>query len=175
MSRLPVGASSQQTRSGCSVAEAGRPGARTGRRAAGWARVIALAGVAFMVAVPAHASVPPPRPQGPCDIYAAAGTPCVAAHSTTRALYAGYGGPLYEVKRLSDDAVKDIGAVASVGGPFPDAGGYADAARTRPWCEDTLVMPYSVTKPFAAVCVLLLADRGHDADWIRALVRHHGA
>jgi hypothetical protein len=24
----------------------------------------------------------------PCDIYAAAGTPCVAAHSTTRALYA---------------------------------------------------------------------------------------
>ena len=39
-------------------------------------------------------------------------------------------------------------------------GGYADAARTRPWSEDTLVMPYSVTKPFAAVCVLLLADRG---------------
>ena len=25
--------------------------------------------------------------QGPCDIYAAGGTPCVAAHSTTRALY----------------------------------------------------------------------------------------
>ena len=31
----------------------------------------------------------------PCDIYAAAGTPCVAAHSTTRALYAAYNGPLY--------------------------------------------------------------------------------
>src|SRR5215468_6332855 len=30
----------------------------------------------------------PPRPQGPCDIYAAAGAPCIAAHSTTRALYA---------------------------------------------------------------------------------------
>ena len=27
--------------------------------------------------------VPPPRPKGPCDIYAAAGDPCVAAHSTT--------------------------------------------------------------------------------------------
>src|SRR5262249_51201386 len=27
----------------------------------------------------------PPRPQGPCDIYAAAGAPCVAAHSSTRA------------------------------------------------------------------------------------------
>lgn len=39
-------------------------------------------------------------------------------------------------------------------------GGYADAARTRPWREDSLVMPYSATKPFAAVCVLLLADRG---------------
>jgi CubicO group peptidase (beta-lactamase class C family) len=39
-------------------------------------------------------------------------------------------------------------------------GGYADAARTRPWRRDTLVMPYSVTKPFAAVCALVLADRG---------------
>jgi CubicO group peptidase (beta-lactamase class C family) len=39
-------------------------------------------------------------------------------------------------------------------------GGYADAARSRPWGRDTLVMPYSVTKPFAAVCVLVLADRG---------------
>ena len=29
-------------------------------------------------------------PPGPCDIYGAAGTPCVAAHSTTRALYASY-------------------------------------------------------------------------------------
>jgi CubicO group peptidase (beta-lactamase class C family) len=39
-------------------------------------------------------------------------------------------------------------------------GGYADAAHTRPWRADTLVMPYSVTKPFAALCVLTLADRG---------------
>ena len=44
----------------------------------------------------------PPRPKGPCDIYGAAGTPCVAAHSTTRALYASYNGPLYQVKRPSD-------------------------------------------------------------------------
>src|SRR6188472_2521571 len=42
----------------------------------------------------------PPRPQGPCDIYGAAGTPCVTAHSTTRALYAAYNGPLYQIKRL---------------------------------------------------------------------------
>src|SRR5687767_15877759 len=38
--------------------------------------------------------------------------------------------------------------------------GYADARRTRTWAEDTVVMPYSVTKPFAALCVLLLVDRG---------------
>jgi CubicO group peptidase (beta-lactamase class C family) len=39
-------------------------------------------------------------------------------------------------------------------------GGWADAARTRPWREDTLVMPYSVSKPVAAVALLLLVDRG---------------
>ena len=37
--------------------------------------------------------------QQPCDIYAAGGTPCVAAHSTTRALYAAYNGSLYQVRR----------------------------------------------------------------------------
>lgn len=39
-------------------------------------------------------------------------------------------------------------------------GGYADTGHTRPWRRDTLVMPYSVTKPFAAMCVLTLVDRG---------------
>lgn len=39
-------------------------------------------------------------------------------------------------------------------------GGWADAARTRPWRRESLVMPYSVTKPFAAVCALLLVERG---------------
>jgi hypothetical protein len=56
----------------------------------------------------AGANVPPPRPQGPCDIYAAAGDPCVAAHSTTRALYASYNGPLYQVLRQSDGKTLDI-------------------------------------------------------------------
>ena len=35
-----------------------------------------------------------PRPEGPCDILGAAQTPCVAAHSVGRALYANYTGPL---------------------------------------------------------------------------------
>src|SRR5262245_890416 len=65
----------------------------------------------------------------PCDIYAAAGTPCVAAHSTTRALYSGYTGPLYQVARQSDGAVKDIGVVA---------GGYADAAAQDAFCANTV-------------------------------------
>jgi non-reducing end alpha-L-arabinofuranosidase len=37
--------------------------------------------------------------EGPCDILDAAGNPCVAAHSTTRALYAKYAGPLYNVTK----------------------------------------------------------------------------
>lgn len=39
-------------------------------------------------------------------------------------------------------------------------GGRADAAGTRPWRADSLVQPYSVVKPFAAMCALLLAERG---------------
>jgi len=42
--------------------------------------------------------------QRPCDIYAAANTPCVAAHSTVRALFSAYSGNLYQVKRWSDSA-----------------------------------------------------------------------
>jgi CubicO group peptidase (beta-lactamase class C family) len=39
-------------------------------------------------------------------------------------------------------------------------GGHADAARTRPWEAGSIVQPYSVSKPFAAVCVLHLAAEG---------------
>jgi CubicO group peptidase (beta-lactamase class C family) len=39
-------------------------------------------------------------------------------------------------------------------------GGWADLAATRPWRADSLVQPYSVSKPFAAICALVLADRG---------------
>jgi CubicO group peptidase (beta-lactamase class C family) len=39
-------------------------------------------------------------------------------------------------------------------------GGWADAARTRPWERDSIVMPYSVSKPFVALCALRLVDRG---------------
>jgi hypothetical protein len=56
----------------------------------------------------------------PCDIYAAGGTPCVAAHSMVRALYSTYNGPLYQVRRTSDNQTKDIGVQTT--------GGYANSA-----------------------------------------------
>ncbi|MFJ2200094.1 alpha-L-arabinofuranosidase B [Streptomyces violaceusniger] len=65
----------------------------------------------------------------PCDIYASAGTPCVAAHSTTRALYTSFNGPLYQLKRASDGGVADVGTLT--------AGGYADAARQDSFCAGT--------------------------------------
>ncbi len=79
----------------------------------------------------------PARPKGPCDIYAAAGDSCVAAHSTTRALYASYNGPLYQVLRQSDGKTLDIGVVQPVASPSPDAGGYADAAAQDAFCANT--------------------------------------
>jgi hypothetical protein len=79
----------------------------------------------------------PVRPEGPCDIYRSAGTPCVAAHSTTRALSARYDGPLYQVRRASDGRTRDIGIVAPSAAPVPDAGGYADAAAQDAFCANT--------------------------------------
>ncbi|WP_328806354.1 arabinofuranosidase catalytic domain-containing protein [Streptacidiphilus fuscans] len=66
----------------------------------------------------------------PCDTYAAGNTPCVAAHSTVRALYQTYQGPLYQVKRASDGATTDIGVLTT--------GGYADAAAQDAFCANTV-------------------------------------
>ncbi|MGI5240178.1 arabinofuranosidase catalytic domain-containing protein [Dactylosporangium sp. CA-139066] len=110
--------------------------------AARTAVVLTLIGATLTMAPSAQAEPPaaPARPQGACDIYAAGGTPCVAAHSTTRALYATYSGPLYQVRRQSDDAVKDIGIVQPVAKPFADAGGYADAAAQDAFCANTVCL-----------------------------------
>ena len=101
--------------------------------------VAALTGVgtALTLAQPggAGASAAPARPKGPCDIYAAAGDPCVAAHSTTRALYAAYDGPLYQVVRQSDGKSLDIGVVQP---SVSDPGGYADASAQDAFCANTV-------------------------------------
>jgi len=74
------------------------------------------------------------RPGGPCDVYAAGGAPCTAAHSSTRALYASYNGPLYQVLRQSDGKTLDIGVVQP---SASDGGGYADAAAQDSFCANT--------------------------------------
>ena len=63
----------------------------------------------------------------PCDLYASA-TPCVAAFSTTRALYSAYTGPLYQVTRQSDKTYTDIGLL-------PD--GYAKVAAQDTFCANS--------------------------------------
>jgi non-reducing end alpha-L-arabinofuranosidase len=62
---------------------------------------------------------------GPCDIYAADGGPCVAAHSTARALYATFTGALYQVRK-ADGTTHDVLPVA--------AGGLANAADQDAFC-----------------------------------------
>ncbi|KAI0972446.1 carbohydrate-binding module family 42 protein [Xylaria arbuscula] len=64
---------------------------------------------------------------GPCDIYASGGTPCVAAHSSTRALYDSYSGPLYQVLRGSDNATTDVKPLS--------AGGVANSATQDNFCN----------------------------------------
>jgi hypothetical protein len=65
----------------------------------------------------------------PCDIYASGGTPCVAAHSTVRALFSSYNGNLYQVRRSSDNTTRDIGVLS--------AGGIANAAAQDSFCSGT--------------------------------------
>jgi len=77
------------------------------------------------------ASAPPAAPaagvtKAPCDIYAEDGGPCVAAHSTVRALYATYAGPLYQVRKTADDTLHDILPLAP--------GGLANAADQDTFC-----------------------------------------
>jgi len=79
--------------------------------------------------------VAPPAIVTPCDILSTAGNPCVAAHSTTRVVYGGYTGPLYQVCRGASAPgpnscpggnTRDIGSVDGI---------YADAAAQDAFCN----------------------------------------
>jgi hypothetical protein len=85
-----------------------------------------LALIATALTVPSASQAAGPLP---CDIYASNGTPCVAAHSTTRALFAAYNGNLYQVRRASDNTTRNIGVLA--------AGDYANAASQDSFCANT--------------------------------------
>jgi len=103
---------------------------KSGGRPFGRVALVAVGAVALLTA--GLASVAPASAastQGPCDIYAAGGTPCVAAHSTTRALFAAYSGSLYQVRRASDNTTLDIKPVA--------AGGIANSAAQDSFCAGT--------------------------------------
>ncbi|MFG1614561.1 arabinofuranosidase catalytic domain-containing protein [Nonomuraea wenchangensis] len=78
---------------------------------------------------PTPTTTPPPPGARACDIYASGGTPCVAAHSTTRALYGSYNGNLYQVRRSSDSTTRNIGVLT--------AGGVANAAAQDSFCAGT--------------------------------------
>ncbi len=66
---------------------------------------------------------------GPCDIYQSANTPCVAAHSTVRALYAAYYGALYQVRRASDSTTADVPVLAT--------GGFVNISMQDSFCSGT--------------------------------------
>ncbi len=62
----------------------------------------------------------------PCDAFASGGGACVAAHSTVRALYSAYNGPLYQVRKTSDNTTMDISVL--------EPGGFANAADQDTFC-----------------------------------------
>ncbi|WP_253911496.1 arabinofuranosidase catalytic domain-containing protein [Streptomyces sp. CNQ-509] len=94
---------------------------------------IAVALMALLAAVLATASTSSAevsaQAEGPCDIYESGGTPCVAAHSTTRALYGSYDGSLYQIRRASDRTTLGIGVLT--------AGGPADGTAQDAFCAGT--------------------------------------
>ena len=91
-----------------------------------FAKLLAPAALLMALVPPAAASAQSAASR-PCDLLAPS-TPCVAAISTTRALYRAYKGPLYRVARASDNAQADIGLL-------PD--GYASAAAQDAFCAKT--------------------------------------
>jgi hypothetical protein len=111
------------------------PAHRAGRQ-----RLTALLGALVLVLTAVTALVTTPTVARadsalPCDIYAAAGTPCVAAHSSVRALISGYDGPLYQLTRNTDHATHDVGVLSP--------GGYVDAADHDAFCG---VLSCTITK-----------------------------
>src|SRR4051794_2949269 len=94
---------------------------RRSRQPRFWRRVLLVPGAVLALTAGLLVGMSAPSQAagtGPCDSYASGGTPCVAAHSTTRALFGSYGGSLYQVRRASDGATSNIGVLS--------AGGYAN-------------------------------------------------
>ncbi|HVZ85752.1 MAG TPA: arabinofuranosidase catalytic domain-containing protein [Polyangia bacterium] len=109
------GSGGRSVASGGSVGSGGVPGASGGAAGRGNSGGSGSGGMSSRMSV--------------CDIFAAGGTPCVAAHSTVRALYTGYSGTLYQITRASDQTTKDVGVLS--------AGGFAASATQDSFCAST--------------------------------------
>jgi len=94
-----------------------------------WLAAVLLLAVALTI--PVYSAPTPARAASslPCDIYAAGGTPCAAAYSTTRAMFASYDGPLYQIQRASDGTDLNIG--------LESAGGVVNSAPQVSFCAGT--------------------------------------
>ncbi|MFE9610838.1 arabinofuranosidase catalytic domain-containing protein [Streptomyces sp. NPDC006012] len=111
----------------------------------------------------------------PCDVYGNAGTPCVGAFSTVRALYASYDGSLYQVTRVQDGAKLDIGLLAP--------GGYADAGAQNAFCTGAACRiseiydqsPRHNDLPVAGAGTAGAADIGAPANALHVTVNGHSA
>jgi hypothetical protein len=99
-------------------------GAKTTGGSAGTGGVTATAGATATGGSTTTGGATPPG-----DIAAKAGTPLVAGHSMTRALYSVYNGKLFQVRRASDAKTQDI----SVTG----AGGYVNMDVLSTFCSGT--------------------------------------
>jgi non-reducing end alpha-L-arabinofuranosidase len=96
------------------------------------ARLVAAFLLVAAIAVPAFGAVTTAASAAaslPCDIYSAGGTPCEAAYSTTRALFAAYDGPLYQIQRASDSSYLNIG--------LESTGGVVNSAPQVSFCSGT--------------------------------------
>jgi len=123
---------------GTSGGTAGRPGGSGGRPAAGGAT--GSGGSSPGSGGSGSTMISGSRP---CDIYAAANTPCVAAISTIRVLLSTYKGPLYQLRKGGTNNVfqgkQPIGTVGgTTGGTTQDIGttadGFADVAAHEAFC-----------------------------------------
>ena len=77
-----------------------------------------------------------PMTEGPCDIFAEDGAPCVGAYSTVRRLLAAYDGPLYQVRSGSSEMNTGTGGQTHDIGQ--NANGFADAAAQDAVCANTI-------------------------------------
>jgi hypothetical protein len=98
---------------------------------------------------------------GPCDLYAEAGTPCVAAYSTVRRLRRVYAGPLYQIR--SDSNPTNTGSGGQLHDIGSSAAGFADAHAQDALCAATVCTVARIYDQSGQGNDLLVAPAGFQA------------